>query len=340
MGSLKKITYLISMFILVSFVALAQEKPQPPSQPTEGPGGSNYLHEEVKTYDFAKKSNGFFLYEPAAPKPDSAHVIVFMHGFGAQNPLAYGAWIKHLVRKGNTVIFPMYQKKLLRPLPPKFVKNTVQGVHDALALLNEKDHVHPKSDELIWVGHSYGAAIATYLGVTFDKYNLPQPKAILACQPGTGKLKSGRMKDYSAMPSDIKLLVVVGKDDKIVGDKLARTIFKTAGAKEKNLILHVKDQRGKPEIEATHAEPCSIDMAFDSGQRNYITRAIFKRVHTDAVDYFCYWKLLDGLISCSLSNKDCKYVLGNTYFQRNMGLWSNGYPIRPLSVYEELKEGQ
>ncbi|MEZ4892408.1 MAG: hypothetical protein R2778_05270 [Saprospiraceae bacterium] len=58
----------------------------------------------------ATTADGYWLFEPADPKPDSAEVVVFLHGYGAYNPMAYGKWIKHLVAKGNIVIYPRYQK--------------------------------------------------------------------------------------------------------------------------------------------------------------------------------------------------------------------------------------
>ena len=40
-----------------------------------------------------------------APLP----VVIFMHGYRALDPYDYGAWIDHLVRHGNVVIYPIYE---------------------------------------------------------------------------------------------------------------------------------------------------------------------------------------------------------------------------------------
>ena len=86
-----------------------------------GPGGADYRCEEVKMYDFARKPYGYWLFEPAGEgRPDSAQVVVLIHGYGALNPLIYGDWIKHLVRKGHIVIYPRYQRNLFFPRPPRF----------------------------------------------------------------------------------------------------------------------------------------------------------------------------------------------------------------------------
>ncbi|HMN90953.1 MAG TPA: hypothetical protein PKD70_08160, partial [Saprospiraceae bacterium] len=91
----------ILLFSWLPFLPMWAHAPnavQPPVQATAGPGGSAYAHEEVIFRDFANQSDGYWLFEPAAPGPDSAHVVVFLHGYGAYNPMIYGAWIRHLVQ--------------------------------------------------------------------------------------------------------------------------------------------------------------------------------------------------------------------------------------------------
>jgi len=86
----------IFLFILIDSLLFAQTLPE---QPLSGPGGRNYPHDSIRVTDRAEKADGFWLFEPASPVPDSAHVVVFLHGYGAINPMIYGSWIEHLVRK-------------------------------------------------------------------------------------------------------------------------------------------------------------------------------------------------------------------------------------------------
>ena len=68
-----------------------------PEQPTQGPGSSNYVHQQVRTSEFGSGTEAYFLYEPAEPTPESAApVVAFMHGFGGVNPAVYGPWIAHI----------------------------------------------------------------------------------------------------------------------------------------------------------------------------------------------------------------------------------------------------
>ena len=100
-------TFFSLFFSLFSILLCAQITG--PEQPLAGPGGKAYLHQQVHFQDFASEADGYWLFEPIAPKPDSADVIVFLHGYGAIDPSIYGHWIRHLVLQGNIVIYPRYQ---------------------------------------------------------------------------------------------------------------------------------------------------------------------------------------------------------------------------------------
>lgn len=308
-----------------------------PTQAETGPGGKDYKHLNIEIVaEYGKKAGGFWMYLPSNPKPDSANIVVFVPGFGVQNPVVYGAWIKHLVGHGNVVIFPRYQQKLFRPFPGKFVDNTVQGIQNALEHLQKETTIMPRLDNVAYTGHSYGGKIAAYLAVKYREYDLPKPKALLATQPGLPKPKAAQLKNYSELDDDIKVLVIIGAKDKIVGDDLGLLIFNTAGVQQKNLIIQSVDERYAGMIEADHAGPCSIDMQFNEiKRRNYITRAAFKRSQTDAADYYCYWKLLDAIMDCAFYNENCQFAFGNTYEQTYMGVWSDGHSGEPLRVHKK-----
>ena len=52
---------------------------------------------------YGKGGQEYWIFEPDSPKPRTAPVIVFLHGWGGMNPLYYGAWLDHLVKRGNIV---------------------------------------------------------------------------------------------------------------------------------------------------------------------------------------------------------------------------------------------
>ena len=143
----------LSPLILKGLFATAQGTPYP-GQPFEGPGGADYSHHSVAFFDAATSADGYWLFEPAAPVPDSAEVVVFLHGYGAYNPMAYGKWIKHLVAKGNIVIYPRYQKNLVWPRPDGFPENAAKAIRDALQVLEQEGHVKPRTEKVAYIAHS------------------------------------------------------------------------------------------------------------------------------------------------------------------------------------------
>ncbi len=304
-----------------------------PTQPSRDPGGSLYQHDSVVFRNYAQRADGYWLFEPAAPRPDSAHVVVFNHGYAAINPMAYGNWIEHLVRKGNIVIFPRYQRNMFFPASEVFPKNVATAIRQALTELKQGDHVRPITSDLVMVGHSYGGAISAYLGVKYKKMGIPQPKALLLCAPGTGPLNGARLSSYKNLPADTKLVIVSSTEDHVVGEPFQRLIFSSAkNTPARNFIRLYRDDHGSPALTAGHNECYSLNEKYDCGMRNPTIYRSFFTGKTDAVDYYVYWKILDGLLDCVHNGANCEYALGNTPQQTSLGNWSDGTPIKKLEV--------
>jgi pimeloyl-ACP methyl ester carboxylesterase len=304
-----------------------------PEQPAVGPGGAVYLHHDVLFSNLADEADGYWLFEPADPKPDSAQVVVFLHGYGAINPMIYGAWIRHIVRKGNIVIYPRYQKNLFSPRPDAFADNAATAIRQALEKLSQGEHVRPIAEPLIIAGHSYGGTIAANLGVNYAQFGIPQPKGLLLCAPGTGPLKGGRLVTYEALPEDTRLLVLVSINDHVVGEELGRLIFETAtNTPARNLIRLLPDDYGTPPLTSVHNESYALDAAFDAGIHNASYHRSLSTAKLDAADFYAQWKLLDALSDCLRRGENCHLAFGDTPEQRYMGAWSDGTPVRELEV--------
>lgn len=304
-----------------------------PSQADYGPGGKEYYHKSVRAQDFASAPEGYWLFEPESPVPDSANVVIFIHGYGGYNPMVYGKWIKHLVMKGNIVIYPRYQQNMISPHPDKFAANVASAIQDAIFELKKEGHVFPVVENLAIAGHSYGGVIAADLAVNFEKYKIPSPKVVMLCSPGTGRFKGGRLESYSEMPADISLLIIASSDDFVVGDEFAVKVFEEATSTEqRNLLRQFPDSHGSPPLEAHHNQTYAIDTLFDCGIRNFTSRRALRMSRKDAVDYNGYWKLLDAMLDCQRSGRNCHVAFGGTPEQTSLGIWSDGTPVRPLEV--------
>jgi predicted esterase len=324
---------ILSITVLLSFFYQNSFSQSQPTQPTSGPGGSDYTHGGVTIYDYATNGNGenFWLYEPNNPTPDSANVVVFCHGLGMVNPRAYGAFIKHLVRKGNIVIYPRYQRTLdLATTIATFNDSCAKGIQKALDTIQQAGHVKGRIQNYFILGHSVGGVLTANMTMLHNQYGLPKPLSAFSMQPGASTYL---MSDYSSFPSDVNFLIAVGENDAIVGTAPGNTIYNqttSVPTSHKNLIHHYADSHGSPGITASHNEPCGFDNQFDNGETNLFIPFVTGTV--DAMEYFCYWKLQDALMDCALKNQNCEYAFGDTPEQHGMGNWSDGTPVRILEV--------
>ncbi len=317
----------VSLFSFFAVFVFGQSFEQPPT----GPGSAIYSHDSVRFYDYAKEEDGYWLFEPAKPSPKEANLVLFLHGYGGLNPMIYGKWIKHLVRKGNIVIYPRYQKNMLAPSPKRFSKNVVKAIQNALITLEKTEHVTANIESLCLVGHSYGGIIGAEIMVNWESYDIPKPKGLFLCAPGTGPFKAGKLESYEKMPADVNLLVMVNEKDHIVGDEMGLKIFETAtNTPRRNLIRQYSDYENG--ISAGHNETYCLDEAFDTGNRNYTAKKALRISKIDAVDYYGYWKLFDALMDCSRAGKNCQYAFGNTPEQRSLGTLVTGQILKELTI--------
>ncbi len=306
---------------------------RPPAQPTEGPGGASYRHRGVHKEVHGEGPQQFWIYEPSDPAPKTAPVIVFGHGGGGVNPRFYGAWIEHLVRRGNIVLFPRYQNNVLsRPGTAK--EAFVTSVKAAFDELKKSARVRPELDKVALVGHSWGAVLSANLAAMTGSAGLPRPRALMIVEPGIVGIP---MEDLSKVPKDTLALVVVGEGDTQVGDKDAKRIYgglTHIDPADRDYIIVRTDDHGEPPLLANHLAPDAVSEDYDS-QPTKRRRARLEAKLEDsvnAIDYYGFWKLLDGLTDAAFYGKNRDYALGDTHNQRYMGTWSDGTPVKELVV--------
>lgn len=326
-----KSIYFTGLLVLVCLQMFSQNQP---TQPASGPGGSDYTNGGITQFDYGTNGNGqdFWLYEPNSPTPDSANVVVFIHGLGETNPKLYGAFIKHLVRKGNIVIYPRYQKDLNSD-NSTFSDSCAKGILRALDTLQLPGHVKPRLNHYFILGHSVGGILTANMSTLYAQYGLPKPLTAFSMQPGAN-ISTILLGDYSGFEADIKYLILVGNDDIIVGTTTGEMLFNETTSiptSHKNLVKHFADSHGSPTIGATHFEPLAGDAAFDNGESNLFILASGNGP-VDAFDYYATWKFQDALMDCALNNQHCDMAFGDTPEQKSLGNWSDGTPVTLMQV--------
>jgi dienelactone hydrolase len=277
----------------------------------------------------------FWIYEPASPTPKSAPLIIFLHGGLAINPKTHGAWMKHLVRKGNIVVWPRYQNRSL-DLTEQVLWSSIDATKKAIDILQSGGHVSPQLDKFAIVGISLGGAITVDMAALAESEGLPQPKAVMAVVPGNRPLAATGnqsriilpMEDLSKIPSSVLMLTVVEIEDDRAGDVLAKQIFYDTPQiplANKDFITVMSDYHGESPLIADHFSSLGTDVDFDNGIEVPGTYEI------NALDY-AHWKLFDGLTDAAFYGRNREYALGDSPKQRFVGFWSDGTPVNELKV--------
>ena len=320
-GDFMRKIIIIFLFVSILILPLASsafrtlDEPTQPDQPISGPGGSEYSHDTVRKTRYKWGVRQYWIFEPDDPQPESAPLIIFNHGGGAIHPIVYQEWIYHIVKKGNILVYPRYQRGLVGRFH-SFSENAVQAVKNAIVELQSGGHVLPLLDKFAIVGHSIGGGITAYMAAVSKDVGLPVPKVIMSVQPS---LPFSKAVDLSMISNETLMLVVVGENDTIVGNASGKIIFDNTiqiPLSNKDFVIQVTDTYGEPDIVANHLAPACLPF--------------FSTV--DAMDYYSTWKLFDALTDYAFYGINREYCLGNTPEQRFMGLWSDGTPVNELIV--------
>ncbi|MFJ5991442.1 hypothetical protein [Lentzea sp. NPDC092896] len=300
--------------------AASETTASPPAQPLTGPGGSSYRHAGYTTVSGGTGIDAWYVFLPAAPSPTTAPVSVIVHGYGDYSGYnQMHALVEHTVKQGSIVIYPRWQTCLICPLPDKEqpLRAAANGIKGALAwLAGSAGGVRPRLDRTAYFGHSFGGMITVNLANRWASLGLPQPATVMLDEPEGGPVGNLYDADLSGIPATTKFSCLVSDWYAVnePGDGCYHFWGRIAHipSSGKDFVLVHTDRHGTPELVAEHGMSAGTA--------------------TDAIDYFAVWKLWDGLRSCVLDGRDCAQALNGSPEHRDMGKWSDGVPVTPLSV--------
>lgn len=283
-----------------------------PEQPETGPGGKDYITQVFTEASYGSGADQFWIFSPtgvSGPRP----VVAFLHGWAAWHPDVYRAWIEHLTKKGNIVIFPRYQ--LEGDLFDIFFTQGRALAAIQQALVSIGSQADPLG--LTYVSHSWGGVLAFNLAANATTTGLPPTAATCYATPGDNPLEIPKFLDIShadQISASAYSLLIVAADDGIPGTRqTAETMLLATTHLLNQEMLEVQtDEHGEPDMRADHYFPLA------SGDL------------TDAVDYFATWKLCDAVIDCRYRGQNCNYAFGGTPEQLGMGEWSDSVPVAPM----------
>lgn len=340
-----------------------------PKQPQSGPGGSKYKCQSSECQSYGEEDSQYWIFRPNNPRPKTAPVIFFFHGWGAMTPETYSSWIDHIVKRGNIVVYPRYQGDFLTT-NDEFLGYAIAACKDALKTLQaDKVGTRPDLTKVAAVGHSVGGILAANVTARARSAGLPQPLAVMSVEPGRSKREDGMrmitpVVDLSTIPAATLLLSIAGEHDTVVDDWDAKRVFKESTMvprQNKNYVIVQSDDHGTPPMLADHFAPCAHPFGAKANPRDrfgkgggdlsgilnaFADRTVSQALNgektkalpsEDAVDYYCFWKLFDALTDAAFYNTNRKFALGNTAEQRFMGKWSDGKAARELIIKDQIK---
>jgi dienelactone hydrolase len=154
-------------------------------------------------------------YYPAARKAHS--IVIFLHGYSGEareeTPVNHVAWLRHLARKGDDVIYPRYE----RGGGPNPFPHLDAGVAAALKKLGD-----PKLPTVV-IGYSRGARI----GVDYAAFRAAaghEPRAVLCVFPAMNAPYEA-LGPLRALDAKTKIVMMVGDRDTGVGGVGAHAIL-------------------------------------------------------------------------------------------------------------------
>jgi acetyl esterase/lipase len=322
-----------SWLCYLTMAALPLLAQRPPAQPTSGPGGSNYSYASYTKlgpfYPAGSEGNPallYLIYQPASPQPQTAPVVLFLHGYPVTDPSYYEQWMIHICRKGYTVVFAQYMDDLLNSLP--YGTNAQASYRDALTRLQSGgSYVKPATDgsgKILSgiVGHSLGGYLSVNVAALAGEANsgIPMPKGIFAIEPSNGVTLPA---DYSLIPSTTQIVMAAGQSDTVVctsGSTTLWDLLPQVNPSNKIFVTIPSDSHGKPMLVADHTFPVTYPAPMNA--------------QVNALDYYGTWKLSVGTLNCSIYGSDCDYAVAQgTPNQLSMGAWSDGVPVKPMNWY-------
>ena len=232
-----------------------------PTQPKTGPGAPLDATGEVAKRAVGKPGDVTYVYHMASAPEKARSVVVFLHAWGASNPIVYGAWIDHLARRGHLVLFPGFQE-VGSTKPNEATDRAATLIKDALAELASDPQAKPDTAQVYYLGHSAGAGVAVNLAANARTLGLEPPKLVFVTMPGgiakDEASKGIQLADLSQIDAATNLVAMSGDQNAIAADRTSRRILREASAIQPARKLYMRsgsDDHGFPQLTATLAAP-------------------------------------------------------------------------------------
>ncbi len=307
-----------------------------PERQTSGFGSTeSYLTDTYTVEQWGTSIQGTetTLFRPAILKNGTtAPVVVFLHGFSATQPRFYQKYIEHIVKQGNFVIFPQFQRGDLygflaeSGLNKNFPFNHQIWLNRAVtSTLQALDRLNGEADlsQLYLAGHSLGGALALGWKVAGG----PTPKAMI--------LEHAEVDSSAGLPPFVKplvhvteipfaapgyadsidwpVIIVTGENDTIATVTQQNKIFSCLSGVKSYYIAH-KDTHGTPLISPNHGGPLGELKPLPP----HVPIVSGISLEDDSLDWRYYEAAIDAVMSGTVTD-----------IPFDFGKWSDGVDVIP-----------
>lgn len=340
---MKKPLKWLAFGFLLSSSLVSNAAALPPDRQSSGYGSSeNYISDSYSVEQWGASTLGTLttLYRPAVLKNGStAPVVVFLHGFSATKPSFYKQYLEHIVKQGNFVIFPQFQRGDLvgilaesgldknKPFDHQiWLNRAITSTNQALAKISGQADL----SQLYLAGHSLGGALSLGWKVAGG----PSPKAMI--------LEHAEVDSAAGLPSFVKplvhvkeipftapgyadaidwpVIILTGENDTIATVTQQNKIFSCLTGSKAYYIAHV-DTHGKPLLSPNHGGPLGAVKGLPQHKR--IVSGI--SLEDDALDWRYYYAAIDAVMSGVYTDIPFEF-----------GKWSDGVDAIPPSKIDSV----
>jgi pimeloyl-ACP methyl ester carboxylesterase len=321
-----------------------------PSAERFSPEGAEqcHAHGAVELRVVGEGAGRAYVFIPSEPRlKGKAPLVLFHHGWQGMNPMNFGAFIDHLARSGQVVIYPVYQESA-KTSPQVVTTAAAQADKRAIHVL-AKEGLTVDPDRVVYFGYSMGAAISINLAIHHEKHGLPAPRAMLLAAPGDAyhvvrgpQAKSiiGSIKD---LPPTLPVAILTGENDIQIGLPTARKLFSQMchiQPDRRVLMILPSDENAGRRVHAGHGSPGAPDSRynFELKRRNFPLnipgrKGFEKSASLNNLDFYGYWKVIDSLIDSAATRRLPAVVFGaGTPEQLSLGVWPDGTPFKKIRL--------
>jgi acetyl esterase/lipase len=145
-----------------------------------------------------------WIFRPEHGKPK--HVVLFVHGLGDQletTPVHHQAWLEHLAREGNAVLYPRFE---LHPAAPEPLRHLLAGARLGWKQLGVDAPV-------LAIGYSRGGRLVMDYAALAHGVQ-PVPRTILSVFPA-GSMDP--LQNLATIRKGTKVVLLAGDHDEVVG---------------------------------------------------------------------------------------------------------------------------